>query len=151
MDLEISWMIGDWMDQCAEIDKESFDDPWDADAIRRACMPQSSIGLVAREGSFVVGFIIYDSCGGLYYIQRLAVRRVCRRIGVATALVEKLLNKNRPRIYADVPERCDSAVKLFQSLGFVADSVLRGQFGPFNDGIAMEWNVGIRQADRVGA
>jgi [ribosomal protein S18]-alanine N-acetyltransferase len=75
--------------------------------------------LVAIEGSRVTGFVVARTLApGEREILNLAVRRECRRRGMARALLEALLESFRGVVYLEVRPSNLAAREFYKSVGF---------------------------------
>lgn len=109
-------------DAAAEIEKDTFPDPWGAEELRSHFSSPLSLSLVAvsegRTAGILVGNLIPPE-GELY---RIAVRADCRRLGIGRALIKEAIARGRERgmtvFYLEVRASNAPAVSLYESLGF---------------------------------
>jgi ribosomal-protein-alanine N-acetyltransferase len=85
--------------------------------------------MVAEQGEKVVGFMIYELHKNKLHILNFAVNSSCRRYGVGSQMVAKLISKlsshRRTRITLEVRETNLPAQLFFRKQGFKALRVLR--------------------------
>jgi len=85
--------------------------------------------MVAEQGEKVVGFMIYELLKSKLHILKFAVHPKCRRTGVGSQMVAKLISKlsshRRTRITLEVRETNLCAQLFFRSQGFLGVRVLR--------------------------
>jgi ribosomal-protein-alanine N-acetyltransferase len=122
-------MIRSDMAEVLAIDFASFKLPWiDADFIR--CLRQRNcIGQVAEYDGRVVGYFIYELHRDRIHVLRLAVASDCRRMGVGSQIVAKLIAKlseqRRHQIMLEIRETNLDGQFFFRANGFQAVSVAR--------------------------
>jgi len=126
--IHIRWMIRRDMLEVLAIENESFEFPWSDDDFVRCLRQRNCIGMVAEVDERVVGFMIYELHKNRLHILNLAVAASCRRSGIGTQMVEKLVGKlsdqRRNRILLEVRETNLGAQLFFRENGFRAVSVL---------------------------
>lgn len=91
-------------------------------------------GVVAWMGEEAVGAARWERRGDALYVGRVAVLPACRRVGVATAMMQALEGEAR-RQGLDVMEVCvrgslPSNRKLYESLGYTVTGVVPHPGGP---------------------
>jgi len=127
--VHIRWMIRRDMPGVQEIEQESFEFPWSEDDFIRCLRQRNCIGMVAEHDERVVGFMIYELNKTRIHVLNFAVLRECRRRGVGSQMIAKLIAKlssqRRTRITLEVRETNLPAQLFFRSSGFRAVSVLR--------------------------
>lgn len=127
--VHIRWMIRRDMPAVLDIETQGFEFPWTEDDFIRSLRQRNCIGMVAERGDSVVGFMIYELHKNRLHILNFAVCPSARRMGIGSAMVEKLLGKlsreRRNRIMLEVRETNLDAQLFFRSLGFRAISVLK--------------------------
>ena len=130
--VHIRWMIRRDMPEVLQIEQDSFDYSWTEEDFLRCLRQRNCIGMVAEQGEKVVGFMIYELHKTKLHILNFAVHPGCRRLGVGTQMVAKLISKlsshRRTRITLEVRETNLQAQLFFRSQGFLAVRVLRGYY-----------------------
>jgi ribosomal-protein-alanine N-acetyltransferase len=125
----IRWMIRRDMPEVLAIESDSFEFPWCENDFLRCLRQRNCIGMVAERDNKVVGFMIYELHKSRLHILNFAVSSRCRRAGVGTQMISKLVGKlstdRRNRILLEVRETNLAAQLFFRSSGFRAVSVLR--------------------------
>ena len=125
----IRWMVRRDLPEVLEIERESFEFPWDEDEFIRSLRQRNCIGMVAEHDEQVVGFMLYELHKKCLRLINFAVDSDVRHRGVGTQLVAKLQGKlteqRRNRILLEVRETNLPAQLFFQHLGFRAVSILR--------------------------
>ncbi len=127
--IHIRWMIRRDMLEVLAIENDAFEFPWSDDDFVRCLRQRNCIGMVAEVDERVVGFMIYELHKNRLHILNFAVSAACRRLGIGTQMVEKLIGKlsdqRRNRILLEVRETNLGAQLFFRENGFRAVSVLR--------------------------
>lgn len=135
---KISWMLGRDLPDVMSIEAASFDFPWAEEEIRGHLRQYNCIGMVATADSnqqrkVILGFMIYELQKTTLEILDFAVHPHYRRMGVGTAMVDKLKGKlssyRRTHIHVCTRETNLDAQLFFRSQGFVAHTVLREHYG----------------------
>jgi len=122
-------MIRRDMPEVLRIENRSFEFPWSEDDFIRCLRQRNCIGMVAEYDDRVVGFMIYELHKTRLHVLNFAVNPDCRRHGIATQMVTKLIGKlsvqRRSRVMLEVRETNLAAQLFFRNAGFRAVSVLR--------------------------
>jgi ribosomal-protein-alanine N-acetyltransferase len=130
--VHIRWMIRRDMADVLRTEQESFEYPWTEEDFLRCLRQRNCIGMVAEHGDKVVGFMIYELHKTKLHVLNFAVHPDCRRQGIGTQMVLKLLGKlsnhRRTRISLAVRERNLGAQLFFRAQGFRAVRVLRAYY-----------------------
>lgn len=125
----IRWMIRRDMPAVMDIEQQSFEFPWSEEEFIRCLRQRNCIGMVAEREDQVAGFMIYELHKNRLHLLNFAVGAGMRRVGIGTAMIEKLASKltaeRRNRIMLEVRETNLDAQIFFRQRGFRAISVLR--------------------------
>lgn len=135
----------------AAIDLASFPYPWDAADIGQARAAPGVHTLVAVRRDEVVGYALFESGKKVVDVVRLAVRGDCRRLGVATALMDKIRAKTWGglKIRIKVRESSLPAQLFLRKQGFVAETERQAFENPgaggttFEDGYVFSLDAGF--------
>ncbi len=118
------------------IEQASYADPWTEKDFRRCLRERNAIGMVStqyQDVGDVLGIMIYEMHEDRFELLNFAVAPECRRRGVGSQMVSKLIEKlsshRRTRVTVDLRERNLPAQLFFQAQGFVATKVLREHYG----------------------
>jgi len=143
---DVSWLTGRDMCGLMRLLDESFAEPMTEEEVIRRLRKRDSVALVAKDmrTGNLQGVVFYQ-LGSLpsMKILLLAVSPECRRKGVGSMLVGKLLGKlceRRHFITVCVPETNLRAQVFFRSLGFRAEGILKEWFdyyGGYEDAYVM--------------
>ena len=144
---QIRWLIRRDMQQVLDIEEASFEFPWDEDTFLQQLRQRNIIGMVYATEYSVLGYCIYELHKTRYDIMNIAVHPRYRHQGVATSLVNRLINKldnRRSAVSTIVRETNLSAQLFFQRQGFRATNVLRNWYDDCDeDGYAMQWTAEV--------
>src|SRR5690242_21503576 len=125
-------MIRCSMPEVLQSEQESFEYSCSEEDFLRCLRQRNCIGMVAEQGEKVVGFMIYELHKSKLHILNFAVHPACRRAGVGSQMVAKLISKlsshRRTRITLEVRETNLGAQLFFRSQGFRATRVLRSYY-----------------------
>ena len=125
------------------LESDSFTNPWTPDALAEMLRSDVTRLYVARRP--VDGVVAFCACwliGPELHINTLAVRRACRRQGIATRLVRWVLQETAaPQATLEVRRSNLAALKLYEKLGFRATAVRERYYqNPDEDGLILWLN-----------
>ena len=127
--VHIRWMIRRDMPEVLLTEQQSFEFAWTEEDFLRCLRQRNCIGMVAEQAEKVVGFMIYELHKAKLHILNFAVNPTCRRAGVGSQMIQKLISKlsshRRTRITLEVRETNLAAQLFFRAQGFKAVKVLR--------------------------
>lgn len=128
-EIRCRWMIRrDWHDVLA-IDAAGYRVTWGEERLKKSLRRMDTIGFIAETGDTVLGFMNYRLTEDKIILVRLAVHPDCRRLGVGSRLVGKLVSKlslqRRSRLVAYVPVHKLGAAKFLSACGLLAEEVER--------------------------
>ena len=153
MDVEIDWMIRSDMEDVLRIEKSCFEFPWKEEDFIMCLRQHYSIGMVARVGKEIAGFMVFHLFKGGIQLLNLAVRPDARRRSIGKCMVQKLIGKlvlsdTRNRINLEVRETNLRAQQFFKSQGFVAEGVFRDWYNDCNeDAYSFVYRHGVPEKD----
>ena len=111
----------------AEMEKETFSDPWSEQSIRETSGQKQAFITVAEQGDKVVGYCIIYYVMDEAEIARIAVANECRRLGVGQGLLEYTIGLCKElqitRMLLDVRESNVTARNFYIKNGFSEDGV----------------------------
>ena len=129
--------------QVEEIERACFPDPWSKKLLEDLLAEEHALTLAAVAGDgAVLGYVSLSWVLDEGYINNVAVRPDCRRMGIATALLEALrrqgLEKCLSFLTLEVRESTRGARALYAGLGFAEAGQRRGYYlHPKEDAIIM--------------
>lgn len=104
-----------------EISKESFTIPWSLKSFMNEFLSKYSILKVAELNGQIVGYIVIRKLFEEAEILSIAVKKEFRRRGIATKLIENILDEIKDSVkvcFLDVRVSNEAAIKLYEKLGF---------------------------------
>jgi ribosomal-protein-alanine N-acetyltransferase len=117
----VTMRYGDLEEVC-RIERESFTSPWPWDAFTRSLEDPGSVGLVARDDTGVVGYVICWFFMDYMLVANLAVRPDRRSSGWGSRLLEAALQAARQEgvreVLLDVRVSNLKAIRLYERFGF---------------------------------
>ena len=129
--------------QVEEIERACFPDPWSKKLLEDLLAEEHTLTLAAVAGDgAVLGYVSLSWVLDEGYINNVAVRPDCRRMGIATALLEALrrqgVEKGLSFLTLEVRESNRGARALYAGLGFAEAGQRRGYYlHPKEDAIIM--------------
>lgn len=127
--------------QIAEIEKNSFSDPWTENSLLSQISDKYGIFLTAEKCGEIIGSIIGSCDGENAFIEKIAVKNSARKQGVGKALINKFISKiagNAKQISLEVRESNSAAKALYFSMGFEAAGIRKNLYEfPKENGIVM--------------
>lgn len=124
----IRWMIERDMPSVLQIDSLSFGSrSWSDKEFTHNLKQRDTIGMIAELDEEVVAFMVYELHKNRLHVINFAVHPKYRRMGIGSAMVEKLISKlswqRRNRIEFDVyDDKLDTHLFL-KSIGFRAEKI----------------------------
>lgn len=129
--------------QIADIERLCFPDPWSRQLLEELVDHAGAVSLAAvGEDGTVLGYASAQTVLDEGYINNVAVRPDCRRMGIATALLEALRRQGAEKglsfLTLEVRESNRGARALYAGLGFAEAGQRRGYYlHPKEDAIIM--------------
>lgn len=129
-------------EEIAQLEKQCFSMPWNLDMIKQALWQQNNFFLVAEYGDKIVGYIGMVNSGIEGDILNLAVSVEMRRQGIATLLMETLLqfaqSKGMEQLFLEVRESNMEAIQLYQKQHWKKIYVRKNYYqSPLENGVIM--------------
>ena len=146
MGLVIIEMASEHVSSLAQIEKQCFSTPWSENALAEEIENPNARFFVALCGEQVAGYIGAHNIVGEVYITNVAVAPDYRRQGVATQLIERLVEISRAEkaefITLEVRENNTSAQALYEKQGFGVVGKRKAFYeNPREDAILMTINL----------
>ncbi len=141
-DILIRDMTEDDVAAVARIEKMSFSLPWSETSFLSETHKPRALPRVAVIDDTIVGYICSDYVGYECHILNLAVHPDYRKKGIATSLVEYILEQLRLKacrfLYLEVRASNYAAKKLYQSFDFKIVGTRKNYYvGPVEDAVIM--------------
>ncbi len=132
LDVQIRWLIRRDMEDVLRIEKSTYGQAWTDEDFLTCLRQRNCIGMVAEHDQKIVGFMIYELHKSRLHILNFAVDPECRRGGIGTQMVLRLIDKlsqqHRNEILIEIRERDLETQLFFQKQSFKAVCVLRSHF-----------------------
>lgn len=124
------------------IENKSFAAPWSETSFLNQLRSPLSINRVAVLGDLTAGYVCSECVAGEGQVLRLAVRPDCRRMRIATSLLESVIDNLRLKacrvLYLEVRASDSSAGRLYQKTGFKVVGTRKGYYTePAEDALIM--------------
>jgi ribosomal-protein-alanine N-acetyltransferase len=144
----IRWMVRSDLSSVVAIEKDVFDYPWSEQEFLIALRQRNCIGMVAERNEEVVGYMVYELHKTRIELLNFAVRARSQRLGVGSAMIEKLKSKlayeRRNKILLELRERNLDGQLFFRQAGFLCTSILHGWYAVEEESVAyrMQFSTG---------
>ena len=151
--LDIRWMIRRDLPEVLEIERRSFNEPWDEDDFISCLRKRNCIGRVAEHEERIAGYMLYELRKSSIYIINFAVHPDFRRRGVGRSMMEEVASKlcpqRRTRISLHVRETNLAAQLFFREVGLRATKICRSFENDGEDAYRFEYRLSNRLAGKL--
>jgi ribosomal-protein-alanine N-acetyltransferase len=134
------------------IERRAYPTPWSRSMFAGELAKPSSICLGAVDldaGEALVAYLIISRYADAWHVMNVAVHHEYRSQGVATQLLNRLFEltagDNRRGYTLEVRVSNESAIKLYEKLGFVARGVRRGYYTDNREDALIMWKDPVRE------
>ena len=121
--MTVSSMTREDVGEVALLERECFASPWTEETLLEETVNPTAIFLVAKENGKVIGYIGSNNILGEVFITNVAVTASFRKKGVATTLLDTLIEKCKKEkalyLTLEVRKSNSSAIKLYEKNRFV--------------------------------
>ena len=132
-----------------EIERRSYPTPWSRSMFAGELAKPASICLGAFEGQELVGYMIISRYADAWHVMNIAIDEDYRRRGIATQLLNRLFEltstDDRRGYTLEVRVSNGHAIKLYESLGFVARGIRRGYYTDNREDALIMWKDPLRE------
>ncbi len=133
LDVRIRWLIDRDHPEVIAIESQSSETPWTKEDLKAIDRTRNWIGMVAEDEDRIVGWMLYELHETRVVVLKFAVDPFARRLGVGTAMINKLKGKctpqKRPSLVIDCSEDELRAHLFFKKNGLKATEIVRGANG----------------------
>lgn len=134
------------LEKLAELERESFSDPWNIELLGSMQRSPYDIVQLAQEEGEIAGYLNLRILGEEAELLRIAVRSDRRKSGLASTLLEEglLLCRERGvrRIFLEVRESNEAAIRLYQKYGFSKCGLRKEYYDmPSESALIMEYEI----------
>jgi len=122
-DLSLRRLTYSDLPQVIAIERRSFPTPWSLAMFVLELSEPSSICLAATAGGRVAGYLVCSRYDAVWHIMNICIDPDRRRQGIATALLQRLLERvNDPdaQLTLEVRPTNEGAIRLYEGLGFTS-------------------------------
>lgn len=136
----------DHISRIYKIELESFRTPWSMEAFLAEVHNPSSLSFVATINDEVAGYIIAWEFENSIHIGNLAVKKDYRRKGIATRLIQKIIEiavkKHYRFVSLEVRKSNLPAIRLYEKMGFKLDRIIKGYYSDnFEDALVYKYHI----------
>ena len=142
--LHIRRLIYADLPQIITVERRAFPTPWSLAMFVLELSKSSGVCLAAMRGEVLVGFMICSRYDTVWHIMNVAVDPAHRRSGIATALIEGLIeriNDSRARYTLEVRESNVGAITLYERYGFRAAGRRRRYYQDNGEDAVIMWRT----------
>jgi ribosomal-protein-alanine N-acetyltransferase len=129
-----------------EIERLSYATPWSRSMFGGEIAKPSSVCLGAFVGETLVGYLIVSRYVDAWHFMNIAVDPAHRRLGLATALLERLFedtaDDTRRGYTLEVRVSNAGAIRLYEHLGFRMRGIRRGYYTDNREDALIMWRDG---------
>lgn len=130
----------------AEIEYQSFSDPWSQKSVLETIDNPQTICLTAEKAGRLIGFVFAYTAAGEAEIARIAVIKEQQRQGTGKRILEALeeicCEKKIQKLMLDVRESNEGAKAFYTKFGFAEDGIRKRFYaGPVEDAVLMSKEI----------
>ena len=134
------------IDECVQIEKKCFSDPWSKNMITLSFSSSVSLFFAAEDDDGLIGFIMAYKVLDEIEIINIAVNEKYRKNGVGSSLLNEILkvasNEKIKNIYLEVRKSNVTAIKFYEKYGFSVYSVRKMYYNkPIEDALMMRMHL----------
>ena len=132
------------LDAIEKIERASYPTPWSRSMFASELAKPSSLSIAAvlPDGQ-LVGYLVLSRYVDAWHVMNVAVEPAHRRLGVASAMLQRLLDDTRAdaeRGYTlEVRVSNGGAIKLYERFGFASRGVRRGYYTDNREDAVIMW------------
>jgi [ribosomal protein S18]-alanine N-acetyltransferase len=151
MTTEISRLTYSDLPAVIAIERRSFPAPWSLAMFVLELSKPSSISLGARQEGELIGYLVCSRYHTVWHLMNVAVERSYRRLGVATAMFERLFAETiqeSHRYTLEVRVSNAEAIAMYESFGFRSAGIRRRYYHDNNEDALIMWRTAKQPAKR---
>jgi ribosomal-protein-alanine N-acetyltransferase len=130
--------------QIITVERRAFPTPWSLAMFVLELSKTSGVCLAAMRGETLIGYLICSRYDTVWHIMNVAVDPAHRRAGIATALIEGLIERiddPRARYTLEVRESNVGAIALYERYGFRAAGRRRRYYQDNGEDAVIMWRT----------
>ncbi|MGI8422156.1 MAG: ribosomal protein S18-alanine N-acetyltransferase [Gaiellaceae bacterium] len=144
MTIELRRVTASDLNAIEAIEKRSYPTPWSRSMFAGEIAKPTSICLGAFDGDALAGYLIISRYVDAWHVMNVAVAPDYRRRGIAASMLERLFevtgaDEARRGYTLEVRVSNTGAIKLYESLDFVARGVRRGYYTDNREDALIMW------------
>jgi len=125
------------------IERRAYRTPWSRSMFASELAKSTSICLGAFQGEDLIGYIVNSRYVDAWHVMNVAVDPDYQRRGIATRLLERLFeltrDEHRRGYTLEVRVSNESAIRLYEKLGFTAHGIRRGYYTDNREDAVIMW------------
>ena len=144
VEVQISRLTYSDLPNVIAIERRSFPAPWSLAMFVLELSKPSSICLGARQGDELLGYLVCSRYHTVWHLMNVAVDSSYRRMGVATALIERLFQetmRESHRYTLEVRVSNAEAIAMYESFGFRSAGIRRRYYHDNNEDALIMWRT----------
>jgi ribosomal-protein-alanine N-acetyltransferase len=129
--------------QVVAIERRAFTSPWSLAMFVLELSKPSGICLAAEVDHELAGYLICSRYDTVWHVMNVAVDPTLRRRGIATALIERLLDRVEPdaQLTLEVRRSNAGAITLYEGFGFRSAGVRRRYYQDNGEDAIVMWRT----------
>jgi [ribosomal protein S18]-alanine N-acetyltransferase len=138
--------------QVIAIERRSFPAPWSLAMFVLELSKPTSVCLGAVHQGELIGYLICSRYHTVWHVMNVAVDVPCRRLGVATTLIERLLaetSEESDRYTLEVRVSNKEAIRMYEHFGFRGAGVRRRYYHDNNEDALIMWRTSRAESGRT--
>ena len=132
--------------QVLAIERLSYPTPWTRAMFLGELLSESTIALVAHDGSAVTGYILASDQAGAWHVLNVCVHPMHRRGGIGEALMRELFAQAdmlpHHGVTLEVRVSNATAIRLYERLGFASHGLRPGYYSDNGEDAIVMWRGG---------
>ena len=136
------------------IERRAFPTPWSLAMFVLELSKPSGVCLAANIGKELVGYLICARYDDVWHLMNVAVDPSRRRLGVASALLDQMLERagqGQDRYTLEVRTSNAGAIELYERFGFTAAGTRRRYYQDTGEDALIMWRVPTERSEPGGA
>jgi [ribosomal protein S18]-alanine N-acetyltransferase len=139
--------------QVIAVERRAFPTPWSLAMFVLELSKPSGVCLVALREEGIVGYVICSRYDTVWHIMNVAVEPEVQRQGVASALLERLLEQvdadGRAQLTLEVRPTNDGAIRLYERFGFRSAGIRPRYYQDNGEDALIMWRTPATRAGRL--
>ena len=130
------------IDDILEIENSSYLRPWTKQSFMNEIDNEISSNWVYISSSKLIGYLFGWKIESEFHINNIATHRNFRRLGVAKKMIDNIVTNLLPKkIFLEVSNFNNSAVMLYENLGFKKNGIRKRYYSDNSDAIMYKMDI----------